>query len=100
MSQEPILFATTIAENISYGQEGATMADIEKVAKQANAHNFISQFPQVRLGQGYSTWAFIRNYKTTQRKSNPTLTCYCTKKCCHGKALINNVLKTSFMINY
>lgn len=48
VSQEPVLFATTIAENISYGREGATMADIEKVAKQANAHNFISQFPQVR----------------------------------------------------
>lgn len=48
MSQEPVLFATTIAENISYGREGATMAEIEEVAKKANAHNFISQFPQVR----------------------------------------------------
>jgi ABC-type multidrug transport system fused ATPase/permease subunit len=47
VSQEPVLFATTIAENISYGKEGASMAEIEKVAKQANAHNFISQFPQV-----------------------------------------------------
>lgn len=47
VSQEPILFATTIAENISYGREGATMQEIEEAAKQANAHNFISQFPQV-----------------------------------------------------
>ena len=47
VSQEPILFATTIAENIGYGREGATMQEIEEAAKQANAHNFISQFPQV-----------------------------------------------------
>lgn len=50
VSQEPILFATTIADNISYGREGATMDEIIEVAKKANAHNFISQFPQASIG--------------------------------------------------
>ncbi len=47
MSQEPVLFATTIAENIAYGREGATQHEIENAAKLANAHNFITEFPKV-----------------------------------------------------
>ena len=50
MSQEPVLFDTTIAENIRYGREDATMADIEAAAIAANAHNFISELPD-----GYNT---------------------------------------------
>ena len=45
MSQEPVLFNTTIAENIRFGREDATMEDIEQAAKNANAYNFISEFP-------------------------------------------------------
>ena len=45
MSQEPVLFNTTIAENIRFGREDATMKDIERAAKNANAYSFISQFP-------------------------------------------------------
>lgn len=45
VSQEPILFATTIAENIRYGRDGVTEAEIEKAAMEANAHNFISKLP-------------------------------------------------------
>ena len=48
MSQEPILFSTTIAENIAFGREGVTQQEIEQAAKAANAHNFISQFPKVK----------------------------------------------------
>jgi ABC-type multidrug transport system fused ATPase/permease subunit len=48
VSQEPVLFSTTIAENIAFGREGATQGEIEDAAKAANAHNFISQFPKVR----------------------------------------------------
>src|SRR6218665_3555502 len=48
VSQEPSLFATTIAENIRYGREGVTDAEIEKAAVEANAHNFISKLPLVR----------------------------------------------------
>ena len=45
VSQEPILFATTIGENISYGKEGVTQQDIEDAAKNANAHSFIMKLP-------------------------------------------------------
>ncbi|EDO49737.1 predicted protein [Nematostella vectensis] len=50
VSQEPILFATTVAENIRYGREGITQAEIEKATKMANAHDFIRNLPQ-----GYNT---------------------------------------------
>ncbi|KAH7365204.1 hypothetical protein KP509_18G013800 [Ceratopteris richardii] len=50
VSQEPALFATTIKHNILIGKEDASAEDIIKAAKQANAHNFISQLPD-----GYDT---------------------------------------------
>ena len=50
VSQEPVLFDTTIAENISYGKGGATTEEIEGAARAANAHNFISELPD-----GYNT---------------------------------------------
>ncbi|XP_074038788.1 ATP-dependent translocase ABCB1 isoform X2 [Leptinotarsa decemlineata] len=45
VSQEPALFATSIAENIRYGKLTATQAEIEEAAKKANAHKFISSLP-------------------------------------------------------
>jgi ATP-binding cassette, subfamily B, bacterial len=39
--QEPVLFSTSIAENIAYGKPSATMAEIEAAAEAANAHLFI-----------------------------------------------------------
>jgi ATP-binding cassette, subfamily B, bacterial MsbA len=45
VTQETILFNTTIAENISYGTKGATSEQIEAAAKMANAHPFIIQHP-------------------------------------------------------
>lgn len=50
VQQEPALFATTIYENILYGKEGATEAEVIEAAKLANAHTFISGLPE-----GYST---------------------------------------------
>lgn len=49
VEQEPVLFATTIAENIRYGRPGVTMEDIVKAATEANAYNFIMDLPQVDL---------------------------------------------------
>ncbi|XP_054914982.1 bile salt export pump [Poeciliopsis prolifica] len=46
VEQEPVLFATTIAENIRYGRPGVSMADIITAAKEANAYNFIMDLPQ------------------------------------------------------
>lgn len=49
VSQEPNLFDRTIAENIAYGDNSrqVTMEEIEKAAKNANIHNFISRLPLV-----------------------------------------------------
>ncbi|KAG9340851.1 hypothetical protein JZ751_020044, partial [Albula glossodonta] len=55
VEQEPVLFATTIAENIRYGRPGVTKEDIEKAAKEANAYNFIMDLPQkfdTMVGEG------------------------------------------------
>ncbi len=48
--QEPVLFSTTIAENIAYAKPGASMKEIIAAAKAARAHDFITQLPE-----GYST---------------------------------------------
>lgn len=42
--QEPALFSGTIHENIAYARPDASMADIERAAKLANAHEFIETF--------------------------------------------------------
>ena len=43
--QEPILFATTILDNIRYGRPTATDEEIIEAAKAANAHEFVLAFP-------------------------------------------------------
>ncbi|KAF9685555.1 hypothetical protein SADUNF_Sadunf03G0066700 [Salix dunnii] len=50
VQQEPALFAASIYENILYGKEGASEAEVIEAAKLANAHSFISSLPE-----GYST---------------------------------------------
>lgn len=49
--QENILFSGTIAQNIAFGQGDFSRQEVEKAAKIANAHQFISE-----LSQGYSTY--------------------------------------------
>lgn len=46
VSQEPVLFASTIRENIAYGKEGATVEEIRAAAELANAAKFIDKLPQ------------------------------------------------------
>ncbi|KAJ9554223.1 hypothetical protein OSB04_018268 [Centaurea solstitialis] len=47
VSQEPVLFNCSIEENIAYGLDGkASEEEVEKAAKMANAHDFISKFPE------------------------------------------------------
>jgi ATP-binding cassette subfamily B protein len=58
VSQEPILFATTITNNIRYGCPDATMAQVEAAARAANAHDFIGGFPE-----GYETLVGERGVK-------------------------------------
>lgn len=48
--QDVVLFGGTIFENIAYGKANATVIEIEAAAQKANAHEFITSFPQ-----GYQT---------------------------------------------
>ena len=48
--QEPVLFSTSIAENIAYARSGASWRDVIAGAKAANAHEFIGELPD-----GYDT---------------------------------------------
>lgn len=50
VNQEPILFATSIRDNIVFGKDDAPMEEIVNAAKAANAHDFI-----VKLPAGYET---------------------------------------------
>ncbi|CAB9505477.1 Leptomycin B resistance protein pmd1 [Seminavis robusta] len=54
VSQEPVLFAASIRDNIAHGssstKDDITQEEIEQAAKLANAHNFITSFPE-----GYDT---------------------------------------------
>uniref|UniRef100_A0A8C8RV11 ATP-binding cassette sub-family B member 5 n=1 Tax=Pelusios castaneus TaxID=367368 RepID=A0A8C8RV11_9SAUR len=45
VSQEPVLFGTTIRNNIRYGREDVTDEEIENAAKEANAYDFIMGLP-------------------------------------------------------
>jgi len=47
VQQEPVLFGLTVRENICYGVRRKVLdEEIEAVCKQANAHKFISGFPE------------------------------------------------------
>ncbi|CAN6445520.1 unnamed protein product [Victoria cruziana] len=46
VSQEPVLFTTTIGENIAYGKAGATIEEIRTAAELANAAKFIDKMPE------------------------------------------------------
>ena len=46
VSQEPALFSLSIAENIAYGANDVTFADIVRAAQKANVHTFITSLPQ------------------------------------------------------
>jgi ABC transporter fused permease/ATP-binding protein len=50
VAQEPVLFSGTIRDNIGYGKDGATHAEIEHAARDAYAHDFVTGFPE-----GYDT---------------------------------------------
>ncbi len=55
--QESFLFSNTVAANIAFGQPGATLAQIERAAKLAQAHDFITGLPdgyETVLGEGAS----------------------------------------------
>ncbi len=56
--QEPVLFHRSLAENIAYARPGASMAEIERAARLANARGFIERLPK-----GYATLVGERGVK-------------------------------------
>src|SRR5512133_1975734 len=46
VSQEPVLFSTTIAENVRYGRPEATDAEVREAIRAANAEGFVMAFPE------------------------------------------------------
>lgn len=58
VQQDVYLFSGTVFENIEYGKPGASREDIIEAAKQAGAHEFISQFPN-----GYDTYVGERGVR-------------------------------------
>ncbi|KAL6526717.1 ABC transporter B member 20 [Orobanche gracilis] len=60
VQQEPIIFATTIRENIIYARHNASEAEMKEAARIANAHHFISSLPH-----GYDTHVGMRGVDLT-----------------------------------
>ncbi|KAM0948245.1 putative ABC-type xenobiotic transporter [Dioscorea sansibarensis] len=58
--QEPVIFSTTIRENIIYARHNATEAEVKEAARIANAHHFISNLPH-----GYDTHVGMRGVELT-----------------------------------
>jgi ATP-binding cassette subfamily B protein len=50
VSDDPFLFSASVAENIAYARPQSTRAEVERAARQAQAHEFITA-----LAQGYDT---------------------------------------------
>ena len=61
IQQEPIIFSTTIRENIIYARHNASEAEMKEAARIANAHHFISS-----LAHGYDTHIGMRSVELTQ----------------------------------
>ncbi|KAL3523776.1 hypothetical protein ACH5RR_016610 [Cinchona calisaya] len=60
VQQEPIIFSTTIRENIIYARHNASEAEMKEAARIANAHHFISSLPH-----GYDTHIGMRGVDLT-----------------------------------
>lgn len=96
VSQEPVLFGTTIAENIRCGCEDATDEDIDRAVREANAFEFISRIPEVRVVD-----FLLCNYSYIQcnmgRSQNLVLTWYFVlpnKYCLRGFYVLFQNVKT------
>jgi len=54
VSQDVVLFDASVAENIALGRDGATQGEIEQAARQAFAHDFVTDLPRsydTRVGE-------------------------------------------------
>ncbi|KAE9449261.1 hypothetical protein C3L33_18837, partial [Rhododendron williamsianum] len=64
VSQEPALFAASIFDNIAYGKDGATEAEVIEAARVANVHAFISGLPE-----GYKTRLVREGFRSLEGKN-------------------------------
>jgi len=56
--QDPVIFSTSVRDNIDFASDGATREQVERAAREAQAHDFIMALPQgyeTRLGERGST---------------------------------------------
>ena len=76
VSQEPVLFAGTIADNIAYGRWGrVNQADVVAAAQAANVHEFVDTLPE-----GYDTVVGDRGTLLSGESASPC----CSERCrCH-----------------
>ena len=65
VTQEPYLFHGTLFDNIAYAKAGATRAEVEQAARDANIHDRIMSF-----AAGYDTVAGERGYRLSGGESN------------------------------
>ena len=82
VSQDPVIFSGTIASNIAYGREGATLEDVRRAADAAAATEFIEKLPE-----GFDTLVGERGVTLSggqrQRYLTPSPAPYCaTRRCC------------------
>ena len=61
VSQEPIIFANTVFENIRFGRPNASIDEVETAAKNAASHEFIMNLPN-----GYDTFVGERALSPTK----------------------------------
>lgn len=60
VGQEPVLFARTVEENITYGLTDIPMEAVAEAASKANAHDFIGDLPKGYETSNFYTCSFIR----------------------------------------
>ena len=63
VSQEPMLMHRSIRDNIAYGRQDATEAEIIEAAKRASAHDFIKDVSDPRGRTGYDAYVGERGVK-------------------------------------
>jgi len=64
--QEPSLIHGSIRDNIGYGREGATDADVERAARKAQAHAFIVGLKDANGRCGYDCWVGERGARLSR----------------------------------
>ena len=94
VSQEPVLFNVSIADNIRYGANHREVSDEEiiEAAKAANIHDFIQSLPQVRqkLSRPSLSFLFPKGYSTSAGDKGTQLSGGQKQRIAIARALIRN----------